>query len=111
MISSSYPVQIYIVVLDIEMEGVKQVKKSAIKARYVFIAPPSEEELEKRLRGRGTETEESIQKRLAQAKLELEFAKTECMTRSLSTTILKRHTRSWRTLSMRPRQNKLRRLL
>ncbi|KAL1981152.1 hypothetical protein VTN96DRAFT_3039 [Rasamsonia emersonii] len=34
------------------MEGVKQVKKSAIKARYVFIAPPSEEELEKRLRGR-----------------------------------------------------------
>jgi guanylate kinase len=65
-----------VVVLDIEMEGVKQVKKSDINARYVFIAPPSEEELEKRLRGRGTEKEESIQKRLTQAKLELEFAKT-----------------------------------
>jgi guanylate kinase len=65
-----------IVVLDIEMEGVKQVKKSDINARYVFISPPSEEELERRLRGRGTEKEESVRKRLAQAKLELEFAKT-----------------------------------
>lgn len=65
-----------VVVLDIEMEGVKQIRKSHIDARYVFIAPPSTEELEKRLRGRGTEKEESIQKRLNQAKLELEFAKT-----------------------------------
>ncbi|OLN86711.1 Guanylate kinase [Colletotrichum chlorophyti] len=65
-----------IVVLDIEMEGVKQIKNSNIPARYVFIAPPSEEELEKRLRGRGTEKEESIQKRLAQAKVELEYSKT-----------------------------------
>ncbi|RFU24871.1 hypothetical protein B7463_g11467, partial [Scytalidium lignicola] len=65
-----------VVVLDIEMEGVKQIKKSDISARYVFIAPPSMEELEERLRGRGTENEESIQKRLTQAKLELEFAKT-----------------------------------
>ncbi|KAI0024554.1 guanylate kinase [Xylariomycetidae sp. FL0641] len=64
-----------IVVLDIEMEGVKQVKNSDIRARYVFIAPPSEEVLEQRLRGRGTETEESIQKRLTQAKKELEFGK------------------------------------
>lgn len=47
-------------VLDIEMEGVKQVKRSDIKARYVFIAPPSEEELEKRLRGRATDSESSI---------------------------------------------------
>ncbi|TQN74619.1 Guanylate kinase, partial [Colletotrichum shisoi] len=65
-----------VVVLDIEMEGVKQIKQSNFPARYVFIAPPSEDELEKRLRGRGTEKEESIQKRLAQAKLELEFSKT-----------------------------------
>lgn len=57
-----------VVVLDIEMEGVKQIKASSIPARFVFVAPPSEEELEKRLRGRGTEKEESIQKRLAQAK-------------------------------------------
>ncbi|KAF6844119.1 Guanylate kinase [Colletotrichum musicola] len=65
-----------VVVLDIEMEGVKQIKNSGIPARYVFIAPPSEEELEKRLRGRGTEKEESIQKRLNQAKVELEYSKT-----------------------------------
>lgn len=57
-----------VVVLDIEMEGVKQIKASSIPARFVFVAPPNEEELEKRLRGRGTEKEESIQKRLTQAK-------------------------------------------
>ncbi|KAH9904002.1 guanylate kinase [Xylariomycetidae sp. FL2044] len=66
-----------VVVLDIEMEGVKQVKASSMDARYVFILPPSDEELERRLRGRGTETEASIQKRLAQAKKELEFGRTE----------------------------------
>jgi Mg-chelatase subunit ChlI len=63
------------VVLDIEVEGVKQIQASGFPARYVFIAPPSEEELEKRLRGRGTEKEESIQKRLKQAKVELEYSK------------------------------------
>ncbi|KAK4109108.1 guanylate kinase [Canariomyces notabilis] len=64
-----------IVVLDIEVEGVKQVRASGFPARYVFIAPPSEEELEKRLRGRGTETEASIQKRLQRAKAELDYSK------------------------------------
>lgn len=39
-----------------------------------FIKPPSFEALEARLRGRGTESEEDIQKRLAQAKVELEYA-------------------------------------
>ncbi|KAK3986533.1 guanylate kinase [Cladorrhinum sp. PSN332] len=67
-----------VVVLDIEVEGVKQVKAATgFDARYVFIAPPSEEELEKRLRGRGTESEESVQKRLRQAKVELDQAKVE----------------------------------
>ncbi|KXH68444.1 guanylate kinase, partial [Colletotrichum salicis] len=56
--------------------GVKQIKTSNFPARYVFIAPPSEQELEKRLRGRGTEKEESVQKRLAQAKLELAYSNT-----------------------------------
>lgn len=65
-----------VVVLDIEMEGVKQIKASGMDARYVFVSPPSEEELEKRLRGRGTEKEESVLKRLKQAKLELDFSKT-----------------------------------
>lgn len=65
-----------VVVLDIEMEGVKQVQASSIDARYVFVKPPSVEELEKRLRGRGTEKEESIQKRLKQAHNELAYAET-----------------------------------
>jgi guanylate kinase len=43
----------------------------------LFLAPPSLEELEKRLRGRGTETEDSLQKRLAQANNELEYSKQE----------------------------------
>ena len=55
----------------------KQIKNSDIEARYVFIAPPSMEILESRLRGRGTEKEESVQKRLAQAKLEMEYSKTK----------------------------------
>lgn len=55
-----------VVVLDIEMEGVKQMKADpGIDARYVFIKPPSFEALEARLRSRGTENEEDIQKRLA----------------------------------------------
>lgn len=53
----------------------KQIRASGFPARYVFIAPPSEQELEQRLRGRGTEKEESIQKRLTQAKVELEYSK------------------------------------
>ncbi|KAI1432146.1 guanylate kinase [Xylaria sp. CBS 124048] len=65
-----------VVVLDIEMEGVKQIKKSNIAARFVFVKPPTFEALEKRLRGRGTESEDSITKRLNQAKVELEYAKT-----------------------------------
>lgn len=65
-----------VVVLDIEMEGVKQVKGTGVDARYVFVAPPNVEELERRLRGRGTEKEESIQKRLKQARVELEYAQT-----------------------------------
>ncbi|KAI1858914.1 uncharacterized protein JN550_012373 [Neoarthrinium moseri] len=65
-----------VVVLDIEMEGVKQIKASSLGARYVFIAPPSFEALEKRLRGRGTEDEDAVVKRLDQARVELEFAKT-----------------------------------
>ncbi|KAF7714714.1 Guanylate kinase [Penicillium ucsense] len=64
-----------ICVLDIEMEGVKQVKNSDLNARFLFLAPPSMEELERRLRSRGTETEDSLRQRLDQAVNELEFAK------------------------------------
>lgn len=62
-------------VLDIEMEGVKQIKANpGIDARYVFIRAPSFEVLEDRLRARGTEGEEDVQKRLARARVELEYA-------------------------------------
>jgi guanylate kinase len=58
-------------------QGVKQVKKnSSLNARFLFLQPPSMEVLEQRLRGRATDKEEAILQRLAQAKNELEFAKT-----------------------------------
>ena len=49
-----------------------QVRASGLKAIFVFVAPPSGEELERRLRGRGTESDEQVQARLAAAKQELE---------------------------------------
>jgi guanylate kinase len=64
------------VLMSGKKQGVKQIKQSHIAARFVFISPPSMEILEQRLRGRGTEKEESIQKRLTQAKNELEYAQT-----------------------------------
>lgn len=67
-----------VVVLDIEMHGVKQMKANlSIDARYIFIKPPSFEALERRLQGRGTEKDEDIQKRLVQAKAEVEYADTQ----------------------------------
>lgn len=57
------------------IQGVKQVKLTDLNARFMFLSPPSLEELEERLRGRGTETEESLNKRLTQAKNEMEFSK------------------------------------
>lgn len=55
----------------------KQVKRTDLDARYLFLAPPSLAVLEQRLRGRGTETEESLQKRLKQAERELEYSRGE----------------------------------
>lgn len=62
-----------ICILDIDIQGVMKVKESSLMPRYLFISPPSMEELEKRLRGRGTETEEAIKKRLGNAKKELDY--------------------------------------
>lgn len=59
------------IVLDIDVQGALQVKKSYPQALMIFIIPPSVEILEQRLRRRGTETEEKIQRRLANAKKEL----------------------------------------
>jgi guanylate kinase len=60
-------------VLDIEIEGVKQIRNTSLNPILVFIEPPSMEELEKRLRNRNTESEESLQKRLKTAKIEMEY--------------------------------------
>ena len=59
------------VLLEIDVQGAFQVRDRLPEAHLVFIEPPSFEELERRLRGRGTESEERIQKRLAAAKVEL----------------------------------------
>lgn len=66
-----------ICVLDVDIQGVKNLKKTDLNPLYLFIKPPSLEELEKRLRERGTETEESLQKRLDTAKSELDYEKNE----------------------------------
>ncbi|KJE96113.1 guanylate kinase, partial [Capsaspora owczarzaki ATCC 30864] len=63
-----------ICVLDIDMQGVKSVKNTDLNARFVFVQPPTFELLEKRLRDRNTETEESLRKRLDTAKGEFEYA-------------------------------------
>ena len=65
----------YNVLLEIDTQGALQVKEKMPEAILIFIFPPSVEELEARLRGRHTEDEETIQKRLAQAKTELERSK------------------------------------
>ena len=61
----------YDVILEIEVQGAMQVHEKRPDAVMVFIAPPSFEELAARLRGRGTESEEKIQKRLETAREEL----------------------------------------
>lgn len=62
-------------ILEIEVQGAKQVKEKMPEAISIFIMPPSIEELEARLRGRHTETEEAIQKRLHQVSREIEAGK------------------------------------
>jgi guanylate kinase len=61
--------------VKINQQGVKQVKRTDLNARFLFLAPPSLAELERRLRGRGTESADSLSKRLAQAENELEYAR------------------------------------
>ncbi|KAH7512467.1 hypothetical protein FEM48_Zijuj12G0093800 [Ziziphus jujuba var. spinosa] len=59
-------------ILDIDVQGARSVRASSIEAVFIFVSPPSMAELEKRLRARGTETEEQILKRLRNAKAEIE---------------------------------------
>jgi guanylate kinase len=59
------------VLVEIEVEGALQVMKKAPDALFIFIMPPSIEELEKRLIGRGTEPQDVIDKRIEKAKKEI----------------------------------------
>lgn len=59
------------VLLEIDLQGARQVKESMADAQLVFLAPPSWEELVRRLTGRGTESAEVIERRLAAARIEL----------------------------------------
>ena len=65
------------VLFDLDVFGKVNFDKVYPDATGIFILPPSEEELERRLRGRGTDSEDVIQLRLANAKKEIEFAKTK----------------------------------
>lgn len=64
-----------ICILEIEIEGAKQVKKTNLNAFFVFIKPPSIEELKKRLEKRNTESKESLDMRLNTAIKEIEYGK------------------------------------
>ena len=59
------------ILLEIEVQGARQVKAAYPEAVAIFIAPPSMESLEQRLRGRGDTSEEAVERRLAIARAEL----------------------------------------
>jgi len=61
-------------VLEIDLQGARQIRQQTTNSVSFFILPPSVSELERRLRGRGTETEEQIQTRLMTAQSELAAA-------------------------------------
>ena len=63
------------VILEIDVQGAMQVRDKMPDAHLIFIEPPSLEELERRLRGRATETEDVIIKRLETARVELSYEK------------------------------------
>ncbi len=59
------------VLLEIELEGARQIRKSFPEGFQIFLAPPTFDELEKRIRGRGTDSEKAINLRLQRAKEEI----------------------------------------
>ncbi|MEY3332421.1 MAG: hypothetical protein RLZZ176_721 [Cyanobacteriota bacterium] len=63
-----------LVVLEIELEGARQIRHTFPSALSIFILPPSFAELEKRIRGRGQDTEEAISRRLNRAEEEIAAA-------------------------------------
>lgn len=63
-----------LVILEIELEGARQVRESFPEAQQIFVLPPSLGELESRIRARGQDEEAAIQKRLAKASIEIDAA-------------------------------------
>ena len=61
----------FTVLLEIEVEGAKQIKEKFPNSLSIFLLPPDKEELERRIRNRGTEKEEAIIKRLSRANYEI----------------------------------------
>lgn len=61
-------------ILEIEIEGARQVREKMPEAVAVFIAPPDEDELRRRLSGRGTSTPDELEERLATARIEMNAA-------------------------------------
>ena len=61
----------FIVLLEIEVEGAKQIKEKFPEALSIFLLPPSKEELEKRIRKRASDKEEAINRRLSRADYEI----------------------------------------
>ncbi|MFF1794198.1 guanylate kinase [Kitasatospora sp. NPDC058263] len=74
------------VLLEIDLQGARQVRESMPEAQLVFLAPPSWDELVRRLTGRGTEPQDVIEKRLEAAKVEL-AAETEFDTSLVNTSV------------------------
>jgi len=62
-------------ILDIDAQGVRQIKGTALNPVYLFISPPSMIALRDRLKQRGTEGEEAVERRLAAAIEEIQYAK------------------------------------
>lgn len=60
------------VLIEVDLAGVRQIRESIPEGRTVFLSPPSWEELEERLRGRGTEPHDVVARRLETAKVEME---------------------------------------
>ena len=61
-----------ICILDIDVQGCRSCRAAGLRGKYLFLLAPSMEELERRLRGRGTEDEETLQRRLATAAAEID---------------------------------------
>ena len=64
----------FIVLLEIEVEGAKQIKEKFPNSLSIFLLPPNKAELERRIRNRGTEKEDSIKQRLSRANYEISLS-------------------------------------